>query len=58
MTEFFRFPNTPHLLWLGEGQPRDDKILSNAEVAALLRDKVLIEENRMVPTWGSLWTSR
>lgn len=44
MTEFFRFPNTPHLLWLGEGQPRDDKILSNAEVAALLRDKVLIEE--------------
>ncbi|QOJ09358.1 RNA ligase family protein [Nitrosomonas sp. H1_AOB3] len=44
MTEFFRFPNTPHLLWLGEGQPRDDKILSDAEVAALLRDEVLIEE--------------
>ncbi|MCE7917325.1 MAG: DNA ligase, partial [Nitrosomonas sp. PRO5] len=44
MTEFFRFPNTPHLLWLGEGQPRDDKILSDTEVAALLRDEVLIEE--------------
>lgn len=44
MTDFFRFPNTPHLLWLGEGQPRDDKILSDAEVAALLRDEVLIEE--------------
>lgn len=44
MTEFFRFPNTPHLLWLGKGQPRDDKILSDEEVAALLRDEVLIEE--------------
>lgn len=44
MTDFFRFPNTPHLLWLGEGQPRDDKILSDAEVAALLQDEVLIEE--------------
>ncbi len=44
MTEFFRFPNTPHLLWLGQGQPRDDKILSDAEIAALLQDEVLIEE--------------
>ncbi|WP_350283888.1 RNA ligase family protein [Nitrosomonas sp.] len=44
MTEFFRFPNTPHLLWLEKGQPRDDKILSDEEVAALLRDEVLIEE--------------
>lgn len=44
MTDFFRFPNTPHLLWLGQGQPRDDKILSDAEIAALLQDEVLIEE--------------
>lgn len=44
MTEFFRFPNTPHLLWLGTGQPRDDKILSDVEIAALLQDEVLIEE--------------
>jgi len=44
MTEFFRFPNTPHLFWLGQGQPRDDKILSETETAALLQDEVLIEE--------------
>ncbi|MXS84536.1 DNA ligase [Nitrosomonas sp. HPC101] len=44
MTDFFRFPNTPHLLWLGQGQPRDDKILSDTEIAALLQDEVLIEE--------------
>lgn len=44
MSEFFRFPNTPHLLWLGQGLPRDDKILSNQEIATLLQDEVLIEE--------------
>ncbi|ABI60196.1 RNA ligase family protein [Nitrosomonas eutropha] len=44
MTEFFRFPNTPHLLWLGKGQPRDDKLLSDSEIAMLLQDEVLIEE--------------
>lgn len=44
MSEFFRFPNTPHLLWLGEGQPRDDKVLSGAEIAALLQGEVFIEE--------------
>lgn len=44
MSEFFRFPNMPHLLWLGQGQPRDDKILSNQEIATLLQDEVLIEE--------------
>lgn len=44
MTDFFRFPNTPHLLWLGQGQPRDDKILSDAETATLLQNEVLIEE--------------
>lgn len=44
MTEFFRFPNTPHILWLGQGQPRDDKILSETEIATLLEDEVFIEE--------------
>ncbi len=44
MSEFFRFPNTPHLLWLGQGQPRDDKLLSDAEVATLLQGEVFIEE--------------
>jgi hypothetical protein len=34
--DFFRFPHTPHLAWLGEGSPRDDKVLSPHEVSALL----------------------
>jgi len=36
MADFFRFPHTPHLVWLGKGSPRDDKVLSPNEVAALL----------------------
>lgn len=44
MTRFFRFPHTPHLAWLGEGQPRDDKLLSPDEAAALLAGEVVIEE--------------
>ena len=44
MSEFFRFPHTPHLAWLGEGTPRDDKVLSDAEAAALLDAPVLVEE--------------
>lgn len=45
MTEqFFRFPHTPHLKWLGTGLPRDDKVFSEAEAEALLADEVVIEE--------------
>lgn len=44
MTEFFRFPHTPHLAWLGEGSPRDDKVLSLNEVTALLASDVVVEE--------------
>lgn len=44
MTDFFRFPHTPHLAWLGEGQPRDDKVLAPHEVAALLAAEVIVEE--------------
>jgi ATP-dependent RNA circularization protein (DNA/RNA ligase family) len=44
MNDFFRFPRTPHLAWLGEGVPRDDKVLSAREAAALLADKVVVEE--------------
>ncbi|MEX0670402.1 MAG: RNA ligase family protein [Pirellulales bacterium] len=44
MTAFFRFPHTPHLAWLGKGQPRDDKVLAPHEVAALLANDVVIEE--------------
>ncbi|PTQ79804.1 RNA ligase [Nitrosospira multiformis] len=44
MTDFFRFPHTPHIAWLGEGAPRDDKVLSPNEVAALLTGNVMVEE--------------
>ena len=44
MAEFFRFPHTPHLAWLGEGSPRDDKVLSPNEVTVLLAGDVVVEE--------------
>lgn len=44
MTDFFRFPHTPHLTWLGTEAPRDDKVLDPAEAKALLADNVLVEE--------------
>lgn len=42
--DFFRFPHTPHLAWLGENAPRDDKVLSPSEVSALLAGNVVVEE--------------
>lgn len=42
--DFFRFPHTPHLAWLGQGAPRDDKVLSTAEAQALLTGDVVVEE--------------
>lgn len=44
MKGFFRFPHTPHLAWLGHGEPRDDKVLSVAEATALLSAEVILEE--------------
>lgn len=44
MTEFFRFPHTPHIAWLSEGVPRDDKVLSPHEVGLLLAGEVVVEE--------------
>ena len=41
---FFRFPHTPHLAWLGPGQPRDDKVLSPIETRAFLTGDVVVEE--------------
>lgn len=41
---FFRFPHTPHLAWLGGGQPREDKVMSRAEADALLEHAVTVEE--------------
>jgi ATP-dependent RNA circularization protein (DNA/RNA ligase family) len=44
MSDFFRFPHTPHLAWLAVGAPRDDKVLSSQEVTALLSGDVVVEE--------------
>jgi hypothetical protein len=45
MTEdFHKFPHTPHLLWLGAGAPRDDKVLGADEAAEFLRGEVVVEE--------------
>lgn len=44
MSDFFRFPHTPHIAWLGNGIPRDDKVLSPNEVDSLLSDEVVVEE--------------
>lgn len=41
---FHKFPHTPHLLWLGAGTPRDDKVLKPAEVTEFLSDEVVVEE--------------
>ena len=41
---FFRFPHTQHIAWLGSELPRDDKVLSSAEVDYLLSDSVVVEE--------------
>lgn len=42
--DFFRFPHTPHIAWSGEGSPRDDKVLTDGEAAALLSAPVVVEE--------------
>ena len=44
MTDFFRFPHTPHIDWLPTGEPRDDKVLSPKEAAELLNVDVIVEE--------------
>lgn len=44
MSDFFRFPHTPHLAWLAHGTPRDDKVLSNTEVETMLSAPVVVEE--------------
>lgn len=44
MKKLFRFPHTPHLTWLGDGEPRDDKVLSAGEARELLALDVVVEE--------------
>lgn len=44
MVDFFRFPHTPHLVWLGKATARDDKVLPLANVTVLLSDEIVVEE--------------
>ena len=44
MSGFLRFPRTPHLAWLGNGEPRDDKVLPSDDAAKFLAAPVLVEE--------------
>ena len=44
MNDFFRFPHTSHLVWLGHGEPRDDKVLTDIEVKDFLSHNLVLEE--------------
>lgn len=44
MSDFFRFPHTPHIAWLGDGMPRDGKVLTASETEAFLEQTVVLEE--------------
>lgn len=41
---FHKFPHTPHLLWLGEGTPREDKLLTTGEARTFLEGDLIVEE--------------
>ena len=42
--DFYRFPRTPHLAWLGSRPARDDKMLTAAERDVFLAGEVIVEE--------------
>ena len=42
--EFFRFPHTPHLAWLGSGDVRGDKVLTPPEAEHFLQAHLSVEE--------------
>lgn len=44
VTDFFRYPHTPHLFWLGINPPRDDKVLQQNQVAEFLSGEIVVEE--------------
>lgn len=41
---FHKFPSTPHLLWLGDGTPRGDKVLSTVDRTEFLQNDLIVEE--------------
>ena len=44
MSDFFRYPHTSHIAWLGDGTPRDDKVLTALEAEAILAHTIVLEE--------------
>ncbi len=42
--DFFKFPSTPHFLWLGIDPPRGDKVLAREDVEGFLSKPVIVEE--------------
>jgi ATP-dependent RNA circularization protein (DNA/RNA ligase family) len=44
MLDFFKFPHTPHIDWLGKGQPREDKVLSMEDAQRILKSSLIVEE--------------
>ena len=57
MTEFFKFPHTPHLVWLGATPPRDDKVLTAGAVEAFLENPLVVEEKLDGANVGFSFTS-
>ncbi len=41
---FFKFPHTPHLIWLGKTPCREDKVLSPEEARIFIEGVVTVEE--------------
>ncbi len=41
---FFKFPHTPHLLWLGRTPCREDKVLSPEEASTFVGGAITLEE--------------
>lgn len=44
MSDFFRYPHTSHIAWLGDGTPRDDKVLTALEAEEILAHTIVLEE--------------
>ena len=43
-SELYKFPSTPHLVWLSEGGVRDDKVMTREEASDFLTGAVVVEE--------------
>lgn len=44
MTRIEKFPRTPHIAWLEQDQPRNDKVMDESERALFLKHPIVVEE--------------